>query len=169
MQKLVEGQWPGNVRQLRNLVESMVVLAPGSEIRASDIPGDVLEGAHTLLPVLVSSASRQEPSQELQFILRGLMDLRMQVEELRRRIDERSSKVQVIEIPDSSMTPLHEVMPESADSDVLYRPGMTMAEVEKATIGAALRESHGNRRQAAAQLGIGERTLYRKIKEFQLE
>ena len=45
MQRLVEAPWPGNVRQLRNLIESMVVLAPGTEIRASDIPSDILEGA----------------------------------------------------------------------------------------------------------------------------
>ncbi len=51
MQRLVQAPWPGNVRQLRNLIESMVVLAPGSEIRAADIPADVMEGAGTLLPV----------------------------------------------------------------------------------------------------------------------
>jgi DNA-binding NtrC family response regulator len=45
---------------------------------------------------------------------------------------------------------------------------MTMAMVERATIAAALRECQGNRRQAAARLGIGERKLYRKIKEFNL-
>jgi transcriptional regulator of acetoin/glycerol metabolism len=45
---------------------------------------------------------------------------------------------------------------------------MTMADVERATIAAALRECQGNRRQAAAQLGIGERTLYRKIKQFKI-
>ncbi len=56
MQRLVQAPWPGNVRQLRNLIESMVVLAPGSEIRAADIPADVMEGAGTLLPVRVSSA-----------------------------------------------------------------------------------------------------------------
>ena len=44
LERLVEAPWPGNVRQLRNLIESMVVLAPGTEIRASDIPHDVLEG-----------------------------------------------------------------------------------------------------------------------------
>ena len=169
MRRLVEAPWPGNVRQLRNLVESMVVLAPGTEIRASDIPAEVLEGAHTLLPVLASQGGRQPASQELEFILRSLMDLRLQVEELRRRLDERPGKVQVIEIPETSFTPLHEVVPDSAPSDVLYRPGMTMAEVEKATIGAALKESRGNRRQAAAKLGIGERTLYRKIKEYHLD
>ena len=169
MGRLKEARWPGNVRQLRNLIESMVVLAPGTEIRASDIPSEVLEEVHTLLPVLVSQPGRQPSSQEFEFILRGLMDLRMQVEELRRRLDERPSKVQVIEIPDTSVTPLHEYLPETAPSDILYRPGMTMAAVEKATIGAALKESNGNRRQASAKLGIGERTLYRKIKEYGLD
>jgi DNA-binding NtrC family response regulator len=169
LHRLTEAHWPGNVRQLRNLIESMVVLAPGAEIRAADIPAEVLEGAHTLLPVLASSGHRQPGAQEFEFILRSLMDLRLQVEELRRRLDERPSKVQVIEIPETSVMPLHEVMPEPAPSDVLYRPGMTMADVEKATISAALKESRGNRRQAAAKLGIGERTLYRKIKEFGLD
>jgi DNA-binding NtrC family response regulator len=45
---------------------------------------------------------------------------------------------------------------------------MKMTEVEKATIEAALRDTRGNRRKAAEQLGIGERTLYRKIKEYGL-
>jgi DNA-binding NtrC family response regulator len=46
---------------------------------------------------------------------------------------------------------------------------MTMAEVEKAAIVAALKEFRGNRRRAAEQLGIGERTLYRKLKAYDLE
>jgi transcriptional regulator of acetoin/glycerol metabolism len=112
---------------------------------------------------------REVPGQELEFILRGLMDLRLQVEELRRRLDDRPGKVQVIEVPESALTPIHLEPSEPIPApDVLYRPGMTMAEVERATIAAALRECQGNRRQAAAKLGIGERTLYRKIKEFKL-
>ena len=55
-----------------------------------------------------------------------------------------------------------------AEGEVLYRPGMTMADVERATIEAALRETKGNRRKAAEILGIGERTLYRKLKEYAL-
>ena len=53
-------------------------------------------------------------------------------------------------------------------AEVLYRPGMTMADVERAAIEATLRETKGNRRKAAEILGIGERTLYRKIKEYAL-
>jgi DNA-binding NtrC family response regulator len=169
MQRLVEAPWPGNVRQLRNLIESMVVLAPGTEIRASDIPGDILEGAPTVLPVLAGGLQGRATGHELEFILRGLMDLRLQVEELRRRMDDRQNRVQVIEVPESALTPIS-FEPEAPVSppDVVYRHGMTMADVERATIMAALRECQGNRRQAAAKLGIGERTLYRKIKEFNL-
>ena len=43
-----------------------------------------------------------------------------------------------------------------------------MAEIERAAIEAALKETAGNRRRAAEMLGIGERTLYRKLKEYQL-
>jgi DNA-binding NtrC family response regulator len=50
---------------------------------------------------------------------------------------------------------------------VTIAPGMTMAEIERAAIEAALKETRGNRRRAAEMLGIGERTLYRKLQEYQ--
>jgi DNA-binding NtrC family response regulator len=183
MQRLVNAPWPGNVRQLRNLIESMVVLAPGAEIRASDIPADVLDGPGTLLPMRLGSAgpgahwavgggagALRADGQELEFILRSLVDLRLQIEELRRRLDDHPQRVQVIEIADHSA--VADVMSEvdhDGEQPVIYRSGMTMAEVEKATIDAALREYKGNRRRAAEVLGIGERTLYRKIKAYHLE
>jgi DNA-binding NtrC family response regulator len=170
MERLVEAPWPGNVRQLRNLIESMVVLAPGNEIRASDIPADVFEGP-VLLPARVSHLQQNdEPgSREFEFILRGLMDLRYQVEELKRRVDDGPQRVQVIEVGGA---PLSDVVSEELEplppDEVVYRPGMTMADVEKAAIEAALKETGHNRREAAQVLGIGERTLYRKIKQYQL-
>jgi DNA-binding NtrC family response regulator len=172
MQRLVNAPWPGNVRQLRNLVESMVVLAPGAEIRASDIPIDILEGAGSLLPMRMQPQMQQGRDvgvQELEFILRSLVDLRLQIEEVRRRMDEHPQRVQVIELADHSA--VAEMSEEERDGErpVLYKPGMTMAEVERATIEAALREYKGNRRRAADVLGIGERTLYRKIKAYHLE
>jgi DNA-binding NtrC family response regulator len=174
MQRLVTASWPGNVRQLRNLIESMVVLAPGAEIRASDIPSDILEGP-SLLPVRLGGQLREGNAggggHELEFILRSLLDLKLQVEELRRRLDENPQRVQVIELGDQST--LSEVLPHDEDANgdgtVIYRSGMTMEDVEKAAIQAALQEYRGNRRRAAEVLGIGERTLYRKIKAYQLE
>jgi DNA-binding NtrC family response regulator len=176
LQILVDAPWPGNVRQLRNLVESMVVLAPTSEIRAEDIPPEIPEqGRERLLPVRVRGMAPEVAGQELKYIVQSLLDLRLQVEDLRRRLDERPQRVEVIEVP-------HEVpedeVPMRAESGsvaagewkrgaVVYEAGMSMAEVERATIEAALAHTRGNRRKAAEMLGIGERTLYRKLKEYE--
>ena len=51
---------------------------------------------------------------------------------------------------------------------VTITPGTKMSDIERAAIKAALKETRGNRRQAAEMLGIGERTLYRKIKEYEI-
>src|ERR1051326_5537133 len=88
----------------------MVVLAPGTEIKASDIPADILEGAPTVLPVLAhanhlrGTASGAAGAQGLDLIRRGRVDLRMQVGGRRRRPDERLGKVQVIEVPESAVS-----------------------------------------------------------------
>jgi DNA-binding NtrC family response regulator len=139
------------------------VLAPEGEVRASDIPRDVRERSHGL-PVRLPGATRQVAGQELEFIFRSLVELKLQVEELRRRIDERPQHVEVIEVGHGTPTPLEAAV----EAEVVYRAGMTMADVERAAIEAALRETQGNRRKAAEVLGIGERTLYRKIKEYAL-
>jgi len=181
MQILVEADWPGNVRQLKNLIESMVVLAPEGEIRATDIPRDIRERTRTM-PVRIAEtpgAPREITGQELEFIFRTLVEMKVQLEELRRRIEERApERVEVIEVGGSkrlesatskrlesaTVDPLDST-PEP-DGPVVYKAGMTMSDVERAAIDAALRETRGNRRKAAEVLGIGERTLYRKLKEY---
>jgi DNA-binding NtrC family response regulator len=52
---------------------------------------------------------------------------------------------------------------------IRLEPEMTMADIERAAIQIALDEVDGNRRRAAERLGIGERTLYRKLKEYDIE
>src|SRR5438034_7028038 len=179
LQILVDADWPGNVRQLRNLIESMVVLAPEGEIRASDIPADIRERTRSL-PVRIPAPVREGSgagSQELEFIFRTLVELKMQLEGLRRRIEERpSERVEVIEVggsespaPGSRLLDPLDSTPVPEPAAVIYKPGMTMSEVERAAIDAALRQTHGNRRKAAENLGIGERTLYRKLKEYAID
>jgi DNA-binding NtrC family response regulator len=179
MEILMSYPWPGNVRELRNLIESMVVLAPGREIGPEDIPRAIREGGLArFLPVHVGPVVRGAvgtEGRELEFLVRSMLELRLQVEELRRRMDEerRDSRewlgeVQpspalgsgaisnAIEAPDQPQPP----------STLTITPGMTMAEIERAAIEAALRETRGNRRRAAEILDIGERTLYRKLRDY---
>ena len=192
---LVEYQWPGNVRELRNLVESMVVLAHGREIGADDIPRAIREsGGRRLLPVPVGplvQGSERAQGRELEFIVRSLVELKLQVEELRRRIDIEQRPAPggawVAEVRPGGppMPGLTEVLPVSGyglvrggieprddappPTVITLGPGMTMADIERMAIQAALRDTGGNRRKAADLLGIGERTLYRKLKEYEGE
>ncbi|MEP6618244.1 MAG: sigma-54 dependent transcriptional regulator [bacterium] len=185
MELLVNYGWPGNVRELRNLVESMVVLSHGREIGPDDLPRPLREGGNArFLPVrvgpVVQNTERAE-GRELEFILRSLLELKLQVEELRRRIDDdrvsgatgghRAGFIGEI-VPASNAVvavagigPRDETPPPNV---VTIAPGTKMSDVERAVIQAALKETRGNRRRAADLLGIGERTLYRKIKEYRL-
>jgi DNA-binding NtrC family response regulator len=197
MTMLVEYPWPGNVRELRNLVESMVVLSHGKEIAPGDLPRQIREGGSArFLPVhvgpIVRGTERAE-GRELEFILRSLLELKLQVEELRRQVDEgrigagmgagagfggpRGGGGFIGEVLPagalaagsgmavSAIGPRDETPPPNV---VTIAPGTKMTEVERAVIEAALKETRGNRRRAADLLGIGERTLYRKIKEYRL-
>ncbi len=189
---LVEYPWPGNVRELRNLVESMVVLAPGREIVAEDIPRAIRDaGGRRLLPVHVGPVLREgerAQGRELEFIVRSLVELKLQVEELRRRMDVEGPVVSpgwmgevrsngspamggsgYVEISSAhgafrGIEPREQAPPPTV---ITMGPSTTMAEIERTAIEAALREASGNRRKAAERLGIGERTLYRKLREYE--
>ena len=188
MKKLMEYPWPGNVRELRNLVESMVVLSHGREIVSDDLPRQIREGGTArFLPVHVGPIARaeraaREDGRELEFILRSLLELRLQVEELRHRLDgvppalDEGAFIGEV-LPDGQQggaLPRQRVAQRIAPREepppntVLIQPGMTMNEIERRVIEATLRETRGSRRKAAKLLDIGERTLYRKIREYEL-
>jgi DNA-binding NtrC family response regulator len=180
MQLLVDYQWPGNVRELRNLIESMVVLAPGREVSPEDIPRQIREGGVArFLPVHVGPVVRGTQGaegREIEFIVRSLVELKLQVEELRRKVDdERAARgmgwVGELRPAGGTVSLASGVEPRDQappPNTVTIRPGMTMAEIERTAIEAALKETRGNRRKAADMLEIGERTLYRKLKEYNI-
>jgi DNA-binding NtrC family response regulator len=198
MQILVDYAWPGNVRELRNLIESMVVLSPGHVIQPEDLPRQIRDGGSArYLPVHVGPILRGEESaaggRELEFIVRSLIELKLQVEELRRRLNDEHrgdgdvrrrdgwiGDVQPAAIttggaedgtgqPEGRAAAAIEPRDQAPPPNIVtVMPGTKMSDVERAVIEAALKETRGNRRRAAEMLGIGERTLYRKIKEYRV-
>ena len=218
MEILQDYHWPGNIRELQNLVESMVVLAPGRQILPNDIPSDVrgnAPGTAALVPFAAGSSVALEDAgargirPELEFIFRTLVDLRMDVDDLRKEFEtyrspqpgsaasvgmypiqqggveigvrpaasvsdeswevEEPIEVAAREGPGDGSLPLDGPGDALGEGAVVYRSGMTMEDLERAAIAAALVEVRGNRRKAAQMLAIGERTLYRKIKKFGMD
>ncbi len=217
MRILEQYPWPGNVRELRNLVESMVVLAPGKEIGPDDIPLEVRSPGASFPMITTTagapeegSATRTDFRPQLEFIFRTMVELRVDMDELRsqfeayrrgeRGIQEVGTSISLppeagrIEVlppcghgsedgtvarsdapppeddygwADPPLVPA--LRPEDDPGVVVFRPGMTMDDLEREAIQAALGRVRGNRRKASEMLGIGERTLYRKIRKFGLE
>jgi DNA-binding NtrC family response regulator len=202
LELLMRYDWPGNVRELKNLVESMVVLAHERVVLPEHIPPEIRNeiGRSRLLPVPIARADAGAEGgtlPELEFIFRTLVQLRIDVEDLRRQFEtyrlghpELGPAVpNPFVLPGSRMPTqpveiVHEQIgpgpaprapapgpPDDGDDEhevVVFRPGMTLQQLEKNAIVAALREVAGNRRRAAEMLGMGERTLYRKLKEYDI-
>jgi DNA-binding NtrC family response regulator len=192
MALLIEHDWPGNIRELRNLVESVVVMMSGRTITPADIPPTIKGASPTAnlpAPVMPPSSGGTEDDgtrPALEFIFRMLLQLRMDVEDLRGAFDEyrrsHPAEPSPLTLPYAYREALGRDVsaaePEVADEweddehdeerTVVYRPGMSMKDLEREAITAVLKETGGNRRAAAETLGIGERTLYRKIKEYDI-
>ena len=188
MAVLMRYDWPGNVRELKNLIESMVVLAPGRIIEPQDIPPEIRTPAPAYTNLLPAPVARGEepaaPTPELEFIFRTLIQLRMDVDDIRRQFEDYRRQHpelphvapmyapvplmpagRAIEMPVAEANGAHGAAADD-ENTIVFRPGITMAELEKEAITAALKQVAGNRRKAAEMLGLGERTLYRKIKEY---
>lgn len=208
LQILLDYDWPGNVRELRNLIESMVVLAPGSVIRPEDIPPEIRSGGVSLVPSpahiappVDAGAGSIPSSPQLAFVFRTLVDLKVDIDDLKREfeayrlgarqlppapsrggagddiedaieidITDAVDAVDAIDATGAEVVSPADEGPEPEEADMIaIRPGMTMEEIEREAIIAVLRQSGGNRRRAAEALGIGERTIYRKIRKYDIE
>jgi len=160
MEILLRYHWPGNVRELRNFLESMLVLAPDQMIEADLVRKYVDEKlqAQRQLPV-VTGKSVQAAEHEL--IYQAILSLRQEILNLRKALlsqgELKPEYFVDIEKPWEKEARLKEVL-----------PPQSMDEMEKELIDRTLRETGGNRRKAAKILGIGERTLYRKINKYGL-
>jgi DNA-binding NtrC family response regulator len=147
----------------------------------------------TTLPQPAGAAGTPAQIPEMEFFFRTLVDLKYDVDDLRREFElykrrhpelTGAREARVVEVPrpveerdveeaiEVSVSP-QELGASSADpgaTDVIhFQPGMTMEALERAAIIATLESVGGNRRRASEKLGIGERTLYRKLREYQID
>jgi DNA-binding NtrC family response regulator len=153
LERLMRYDWPGNVRQLRNFASRMAALKPTGLVETEDVDAFLSEQHATARNLPVSTGRTvDEAGQEL--IYRAILSLGNEIRLLRNLITSN--------LPGESTATAEPLATPSYDS------GSTMEEMEEALIRQVLRDTGGNRKEAARRLGIGERTLYRKLSKFNL-
>ena len=191
-QMLLQYPWPGNVRQLKNVAESMSVTADEREITPEILERYIPAATVHTLPVLSNThAPAQIAGQEAhydedrEFVFKAIGMLRHEIEKLKLEIEDlrqgnavRTASPQAAPqsfLPYHREVP-HELVPEAEEfvedekTDETHDGQLpTKDDLERELIRKALIRFNGHRKQAADQIGISERTLYRKIKEYGLD
>ena len=184
-QMLMTYHWPGNVRQLKNITEQISIMATQRVITADMLQEYLPDRRTSMLPML-AGGQRQENSfeNEREILYKVLFDMRRDITDLKAQVNSMSQNQQSVQQPVSIFTPDEGTttvnVPAGSrksaqedddiqDTEVYVEETLSLDEVEKDMIKRALAKHGGKRRGAAADLNISERTLYRKIKEYNLE
>ncbi|MDX9782729.1 MAG: sigma 54-interacting transcriptional regulator [Bacteroidales bacterium] len=155
-------RWPGNIRQLKSIAEQISVIEHNREIGPEDLTRYIPAEGPEYLPVKTSDGHTSDYLTDRDIIFKVLYQLRHEVEELKKKVDSKQTE-QV-----SSMLDINKSFSNS-DAIVDYEEDVVLSiqNVNAELIKKALEKHGGKRKLAAAELGISERTLYRKIKELE--
>ena len=175
-QLLVSYRWPGNIRELKNVTERISVIEEKREITA-DILRQYLPNLNVeKYPVLVKPENEQKSfANEREILYRILFDMRKDVNDLKKLVhDIMNGNVPLDMVKEGSyphtIHPITTIQtPVVQDAETIEEETKSLEDVEKDMIKKALERHGGKRKNAAADLKISERTLYRKIKEYNLE
>jgi transcriptional regulator with PAS, ATPase and Fis domain len=174
LQLLQKYHWPGNIRELRNFVEKITVLLHSEHLTDDDVYTHLPFMENTLpaltqLPISYSNGnSSPKSSIENEIILKALIEIKKEIQDVKNQIhnltfsrnETYKEKVSTVngyasEYPKTELPMLDE--------------SLSLEKKEKDLIIRALNKYKNNRKKAASELGISERTLYRKIKQYDLE
>ncbi|MDG1724722.1 MAG: sigma-54 dependent transcriptional regulator [Bacteroidia bacterium] len=196
-QLLMNYRWPGNIRQLKNIAEQVSVLEESPHITADILRKFLPERAENNLPALYKSEGKDSDVSERDIFYKVLIDLKKDVSELRKLVfgmldnSEPSEKyMEPNKPPITRLIPQESNQAETSDfisnspndSDEMYQhvviedkdsvgehEVLSLEVKEEELIRKALLKNNGRRKKAARELGISERTLYRKIKQYEIE
>ncbi|GHT09166.1 sigma-54-dependent Fis family transcriptional regulator [Bacteroidia bacterium] len=165
-QVLEKYRWPGNIRELKNITERLSIFEKDREISADELKTYLSAPALEQLPAIIAQDSNANVSTERELLYKILFDMRADVNELKRLIYGNTPHEITRSIPMQQSHPIQMVSDVIPDDD---EKALSLNEVEKDLILKALERHNGRRAETAKDLKISERTLYRKIKEYDLE
>jgi DNA-binding NtrC family response regulator len=174
IRRMKQYDWPGNVRELKNFVESILVMEKGERITVEMVEYKLgmsqPMGQNQNLPMLIQQSPEQA---ERELILRQLLLLRQDVETIKAMMGQGGATVQPVPFyqgSDVSDLPKEMQIDENSHHSIRNTAigDMNLEELEKEAISRTLQHFNNNRRAAAKSLGMSERTLYRKIDQYDL-
>ncbi|HOW31236.1 MAG TPA: helix-turn-helix domain-containing protein, partial [Bacteroidales bacterium] len=186
---LLNFRWPGNIRQLRNLTEQISIIEHVRTISGAVMQKYIPETINRELPILYTGAKSGGEFSERELLYKVLFDMRRDINELKKLVGETvvhdnisahlhsmansGAESHPFTAPDRNIhTPQPFVVQNPIDEEELFShsevvdESLSIQEKEMDLIRRALDKHSGRRRNAAKELGISERTLYRKIKEY---
>ena len=182
-------RWPGNIRQLRNLVEQLCVIENDKEIDAEVLKNYIPEIDRSNLPARMETpVSKGEFKTEREILYKVLFDMRSDISNLKSAVqsiikggplNDNTDEHSIIPHEDlSNMEPIsrslgknhEEISQETLDLEPseASNSNLSLQDLEIEMIKRAIERHRGRRKEAAEELGISERTLYRKIKQYDL-
>lgn len=161
-QVLMKYKWPGNVRQLKNITEQMSILSTTREIDVDDllkfIPMN--EESTELATIQSQGGGSRTYESEREMLFKILYEMRGNVSELRREINSLRKQI------DDGQQVMDNVRPLDYVQEIAEPEDLNVNALNRRALEMALERCGGNRKKAAEMMGISDRTLYRRLKEF---
>ena len=175
-------KWPGNIRQLRNITEQLSILSESRSVtpemlaklgitpNSDDDTGIATIGGST-------SGGQHDYEQEIKILAHAVFELRSEVQELKEKLQghnwHEAPASTTLPVPVSQQKKVQHTQPEDLDistaEEIVDDDTLNIGDMEKRNILLALQRNHYKRKLAAEELGISERTLYRKIKAYGID
>jgi DNA-binding NtrC family response regulator len=193
---LLNYSWPGNVRQLKNITEQISIIESEREITASSLRSYLPDYNGVKLPAIIKKDEDKSFSSEREILYKILFEMKSDMNDLKKLVFDliRRGEIDIPVHENSSMaiknlfrdvreqTDHHETddtktddflthkkIDDIQDTEEIIEESLSLADKEVEMIKKALEKYNGKRKMAAGELGISERTLYRKIKEYGIE
>ena len=164
--------WPGNIRQLKNFVAQLSVIETERNISASTILNSLPENRNkNNSPILFEDKNKAELS-EREILYKVLFDMKRDLTELKKitfDLMNNNTGVKTDFFNEINEKNTSNITPNKEERIIDVAATVSLAGQEKNLIKQSLEKHKGKRKLAATELGISERTLYRKIKEFKLQ
>jgi len=192
---LMNYSWPGNVRQLKNITEQISIIERERDIRATVLKTYLPDYDGVKLPAVIKKDDEKSFSSEREILYKILFDMKSDMNDLKKLVfnllqrgeadiafDESNTRViknlfreagenivsNIKDEPEADIA-LREEREDIQDTEEIVEESLSLADKEVEMIKKALEKFNGKRKLAANELGISERTLYRKIKEYGIE